>query len=51
MTPDTFAHAGHWLVQIAYLLPLGALGVAVLLGKRRERRERRGDREVRTPKV
>jgi hypothetical protein len=34
------AHAGHWLVQLAYLLPLGALVVAMLAGRRRERRER-----------
>jgi hypothetical protein len=35
-----FAHAGHWLVQLAYLLPLGALVVAMIVGRRRERRER-----------
>jgi hypothetical protein len=34
------AHAGHWLVQLAYLLPLGALVVAMIVGRRRERRER-----------
>jgi hypothetical protein len=35
-----FAHAGHWLVQLAYLLPLGALVVAMIVGRHRERRER-----------
>lgn len=35
-----FAHAGHWLVQLAYLAPLGGLLVAMIAGRRRERRER-----------
>jgi hypothetical protein len=37
------AHAGHWLVQIAYLAPLILLDATLLLGKLRERRERRRD--------
>ena len=49
MSDPTFAHAGHWLVQLAYLAPLGALVVALLVGKRRERRERRADSDGRPP--
>ena len=40
MTP--FAHAGHWLAQVAYLLPLVVLVVLLVVGKLRERRERQG---------
>jgi membrane protein implicated in regulation of membrane protease activity len=36
----TFAHAGHWLVQIAYLAPLVLLVVLLVAGRVRERRER-----------
>ena len=36
-----FAHAGHWLAQIAYLLPLILLIGFVGWGKLRERRDRR----------
>lgn len=36
-----FAHAGHWLVQVAYLLPLVVLVVILAVGKVRERREAR----------
>jgi hypothetical protein len=36
----TFAHAGHWLAQIAYLLPLVLLVALLVVGKVRERRER-----------
>jgi hypothetical protein len=43
MTPIVpFAHAGHWLVSLAYLMPLLVLVVAVGIGKVRERRA--GDR-------
>ncbi len=35
------AHAGHWLIDAIYLLPLLALVVLVGLGKLRERREGR----------
>jgi cytochrome c oxidase assembly factor CtaG len=35
------AHAGHWLPQLLYLAPLAVLVVAILIGRVRERRERR----------
>ena len=35
--PLVLAHAGHWLVSLAYIAPL-----IVLVGRVRERRERRG---------
>jgi hypothetical protein len=35
------AHAGHWLLQIAYLAPLVVLVAMLVLGKLRARRERR----------
>ncbi len=38
-----FAHPSHWLVQLAYLAPLGALVVLLVMGKLRERKERRSD--------
>lgn len=41
MSGWTLAHAGHWLVQLAYLSPLGALAIMLVVGKLRERRERR----------
>jgi TRAP-type uncharacterized transport system fused permease subunit len=37
----TFAHAGHWLAQVAYLLPLVVLIALLVVGKVRERRQRR----------
>ena len=43
MTVPPFAHAGHWLAQIAYLMPLVLLVVMLVAGKLRERRERRRD--------
>ena len=46
MTAPPFAHAGHWLVQVAYLLPLILLVAMLVLGKLRERRERRDDESV-----
>ena len=39
MTPP-FAHAGHWLVQVAYLIPLVVLVVLLVVGKVKERRRR-----------
>jgi len=33
-----FAHAGHWLVNAAYLVPLLFLGGVILRGKLKERR-------------
>jgi hypothetical protein len=41
MTVPPLAHAGHWLVQIAYLAPLFVLIGVLIAGKLRERRERR----------
>ena len=35
------AHAGHWLVNVAYLAPLIFLGVAIGWGRLKERRNRR----------
>ena len=43
MTSPPLAHAGHWLVQIAYLVPLIVLVGVLVAGKLRERRERRRD--------
>jgi hypothetical protein len=45
MTVPPLAHAGHWLVQIAYLAPLVVLIGLLIAGKLRERRaRRRGER-------
>jgi hypothetical protein len=44
MTAAPFAHAGHWLVQLAYLTPLVLLVVMLVVGRLRERR-RRHERE------
>jgi hypothetical protein len=35
-----FAHAGHWISGLLYLVPLLALVVAVGIGKLRDRRGR-----------
>ena len=43
-----FAHAGHWLVQLIYLVPLAVLIVVILVGRARDRREGAHD-EVREP--
>jgi hypothetical protein len=34
-----FAHAGHWLVQLIYLVPLAVLVGVILVGRIRDRRE------------
>lgn len=34
-----FAHAGHWLVQLIYLVPLAVLIGVILVGRARDRRE------------
>ena len=34
-----FAHAGHWLPQLIYLVPLAVLVGVILVGRARERRE------------
>ena len=36
-----FAHAGHWLVSLAYVSPLLFLVGVILVGKVRDRREER----------
>jgi hypothetical protein len=41
MTVPPFAHAGHWLVQIAYLVPLILLVAMLAANWLRARRERR----------
>lgn len=38
-----FAHAGHWLVQAAYLAPLLVLVGILVVNQLRERRERARD--------
>jgi TRAP-type uncharacterized transport system fused permease subunit len=43
MTVPPFAHAGHWLAQVAYLVPLVVLVVMLVAGRVRDRRERRRD--------
>jgi cytochrome c-type biogenesis protein CcmH/NrfF len=39
------AHAGHWLPQLLYLVPVVALVVAVMVSRRRERRAAQEGRE------
>ncbi len=34
-----FAHAGHWLVQLIYLVPLAVLVGVIVAGRIRDRRE------------
>jgi hypothetical protein len=38
MTAPPLAHAGHWLAQVAYALPLVLVVVALVVTKVRERR-------------
>lgn len=33
------AHAGHWLVQLIYLVPLAVLVGVIVVGRVRDRRE------------
>jgi cytochrome c oxidase assembly factor CtaG len=40
-----FAHAGHWLPQLLYLAPLIVLVTAIVVGRVRDRRERREGRQ------
>jgi hypothetical protein len=42
------AHAGHWLVQLIYLVPLLVLVGVIIAGRRRDRREA-ADEQVRPP--
>ena len=46
MTAPPLAHAGHWLAQVAYLAPLVLLVGMLVIGKLRERRERRRNEGV-----
>jgi hypothetical protein len=34
----TLAHVGHWIVDLIYVVPLLLLGVALIVGKLRDRR-------------
>ena len=43
--PLVLAHAGHWLVSLAYIAPLIFLVGVIVLGKIRDRRARSGDRD------
>ncbi len=39
------AHAGHWLVQLIYLVPLAVLVGVIVAGRIRDRREAAAGRE------
>jgi len=41
--PLVLAHAGHWLVSLAYMAPLVCLVGIIIAGKLRDRRERSSD--------
>ena len=41
------AHAGHWLVQLIYLVPLLVLVGVIIAGRRRDRREAAAHEQVR----
>ena len=43
-----FAHAGHWLPQLIYLVPLAVLVGVILVGRARDRREETNE-QVREP--
>ena len=43
-----FAHAGHWLPQLIYLVPLAVLIGVILVGRARDRREEAHE-QVRDP--
>ena len=40
-----FAHAGHWLVQFIYLLPIALVVVLAIVGRSRERAPKATDRD------
>jgi hypothetical protein len=44
------AHAGHWLVSVAYLAPLLVLVAVVVIGKLHDRRASAGERAPDEPK-
>ena len=39
------AHAGHWLVQLVYLVPLAVLVGVIVAGRVRDRREAAREQE------
>jgi hypothetical protein len=39
------AHAGHWLVQLVYLVPLAVLVGVIVAGRVRDRREAAQEQE------
>jgi len=41
-----FAHAGHWLAQLLYLVPIMAMVVAILWSRIRGPRQRDDDEEL-----
>jgi cytochrome c oxidase assembly factor CtaG len=43
------AHAGHWLAQVAYALPIVLVIIALVVSKLRERRARANDGEPPVP--
>jgi len=43
--PLVLAHAGHWLVSLAYMAPLVFLVGVIVVGKIRDRRAGPGDQE------
>ena len=47
---STFAHVGHWLVDLLYVLPLLVVAALLLAGRLRERKESRR-RAGRTPQA
>ena len=44
MSTIVFAHAGHWLPQLLYLVPVAVLVIAVVIGRVRDRRSGRSAR-------
>jgi hypothetical protein len=44
-----FAHAGHWLPQLAFVAPLAVLVVMAVVNRRRERATAAGDRTAASP--
>jgi hypothetical protein len=45
----SFAHVGHWLADMLYVLPLLVIAALLVVGRLRERRESR--RAGRTPQA
>jgi hypothetical protein len=43
--PVVLAHAGHWLVSLAYMLPLVFLVGIIVVGKIRDRRADSGNED------